>query len=259
MTVDLVELAGLDETTRAHLLDALSGLPATEGPSAGLTAALRVARDALRERHPIRGDQILVDVLCRLDPRHWAVEGWSAQPDPELFALTPEGETVRLGAVVDRDGRFAAVASTRSPSTTEGWVVLGCSDNGVVETPELGATTREQVLAGTRTVRFGPAPMKPQTTVVVLLDPDGELLEHHLVWFETDTAGRNADLVCVLDGPQELQRSESFARQLHDLYARPMTLVVLPVHAGRRMMCEAGAAHAVDGEIRWSDWPGRFA
>lgn len=258
MTVDLMELAGLDAPMRAHLLDTLSRLPAREEPRPGLTTALRVVRDALRERYPIRADRVLVDVLCRLDPHHWSVEGWSAQQDAELFALTPEGEAVELEAVIDAAGRFEAVASTRSPSTTEGWVVMSSAGGGFVETPELSAMTSEQVLADVRVLRFGPALPEPQGAIVVSLDSQAELLEHHLVWLETEK-WRDVELVCVLDGPADLARARCLVEQLHDLYGRPLTLVVLPVLAGRLMMRAAGAAQAIAADIAWSDWPGRFA
>lgn len=237
----------------------MCALSAREGPSPALAAARRVVRDVLRERYPIRADQILVDVLCRLDRHRWAVEGWTAEPDAQLFALAPEGETVKLGAVADSDGRFETVVSTRGPSTTEGWVVIGSSPDGFVETPELRATTREEVLAGADVVRFGPALVRPETAFVVLVDAARELLEHHLSWLESDSQWRDVELVCVLDWVADLEQARWLVGQLHELYGRPMTLVALPVHAGRRMMREAGAAHAEAREIRWSDWPGRFA
>ena len=86
-----------------------------------------------------------------------------------------------------------------------------------------------------------------------------ELLEHHLSWLEGDGQWRQAELICVFDGAVDVEQARWLVRELHELYGRTMTLVVLPVRAGRRMMREAGAAHAEAREIRWSDWPGRFA
>jgi hypothetical protein len=260
MSVDLFELAGLDAPTRAYLLDAVSALPASREPSAALSAALAVVRDALRERHPIRRDQLVVEVLCRLDTHRWAVEGWTAQPDAELTALTPEGETVRvLATAVGEAGRFEAITTPRSPSSLNGWVLISSSAAGIVETAELRATTCEQVQDGTQVIRIGPRLPSPPRTIVALLDRDGELLEHHLVWLETAPGWRDAELVCVLDGPADVERARWRAGQLHELYARPMTLVVLPMRAGRWMMRTAGTAHATAHEVRCSQWPGRLA
>jgi hypothetical protein len=138
-------------------------------------------------------------------------------------------------------------------------VVISSSPDGFVETPELRAITREEVLAGVDIVTFGLAPAEPETAVVVLVDAALELLEHHLSWLESDGQWREAELICVFDGVVDVEQARWLVGELHELYGRPMTLVVLPVHAGRRMMREAGAARAEAREIRWSDWPGRFA
>jgi GT2 family glycosyltransferase len=142
-------LAGLKVGSRESVLAFLSALPLSFGDTPALTASLRVARDSLRERHPLSVDEhhadlaVGIDAVCRIDRRRFYVEGWvvdSSVPMLRLTALSPEGEVIDLSEAIVRYPRpdvaprsansavdparagFACMFQTRAPSGSEGWV-----------------------------------------------------------------------------------------------------------------------------------------
>jgi hypothetical protein len=157
------QFAGMDAGSRASLTAFLSALPLSFGETAELTASLRAAREALRERQPLsvhdRADLAVgVDAICRIDRQRFYVHGWVVDrsvPMLRLTALSPEGERVDLSESAVRYPRpdvarmspnsavdparagFACTFETRAPSSAAGWVFTLCdARERCVETPE---------------------------------------------------------------------------------------------------------------------------
>ena len=65
--------------------------------------------------------------------------------------------------------------------------------------------------------QHGTPPADPEVTIVVPLYRRTEFLEHQLAQFVHDPEIHRADLVYVLDSPEEAPRLRRFARHLHEL------------------------------------------
>jgi GT2 family glycosyltransferase len=92
--------------------------------------------------------------------------------------------------------------------------------------------------------QHGTPPEDPEVTIVVPLYRRTDYLEHQLAQFVHDPEIRRADLIYVLDSPEEATRLRRFAAHLHDLYGVPFRLAVLSTNAGYSTANNLGASLA---------------
>jgi hypothetical protein len=102
---------------------------------------------------------------------------------------------------------------------------------------------------GVTTFSFGSSEQAPPTALVLALDRDMELLEHHLA---CDPGRPREELIAVLDGFPDVEYACWRAAQLFELYGRAMTLVVLRERGGPALMRAAGAAAASAPDVRFA-------
>lgn len=92
--------------------------------------------------------------------------------------------------------------------------------------------------------QHGVPPVDPEVTIVIPLYRRTEFLEHQLAQFVHDPEMHGADLVYVLDSPEEAPRLRRFARHLHELYGVPFRLAVLSENGGYSTANNLGASLA---------------
>lgn len=97
--------------------------------------------------------------------------------------------------------------------------------------------------------QHGAPPADPEVTIVVPLYRRTEFLEHQLAQFVHDPEIHRADLVYVLDSPEEAPRLRRFARHLHELYGVPFRLAVLSENGGYSAANNLGASLARGGKL----------
>jgi O-antigen biosynthesis protein len=93
-------------------------------------------------------------------------------------------------------------------------------------------------------VRIGTPPEKPAVSVVVPLYRNLRFIRFQLSHFARDPAMRGAELIYVLDSPEQRADLENLFRALHAVYQLPVTLVVQAGNYGFASACNAGAAIA---------------
>jgi GT2 family glycosyltransferase len=92
-------------------------------------------------------------------------------------------------------------------------------------------------------IRFGAAPRRPRIALVVPLYRNLRFLRFQLAAFARDAALRQAEIVFVLDSPEQRGEVEHLLRGMAALLAPVApTLVVMPVNRGYASACNAGAA-----------------
>ncbi len=92
--------------------------------------------------------------------------------------------------------------------------------------------------------QHGEPPADPEVTIVVPLFRRIEFLEHQLAQFVHDPEIHRADLVYVLDSPEDGARLRRVAGQLHDLYGLPFRVAVLSANGGFSAVNNLGASIA---------------
>jgi GT2 family glycosyltransferase len=92
--------------------------------------------------------------------------------------------------------------------------------------------------------QHGTPPADPEVSLVVPLYRRTEFLEHQLAQFVHDPEIHGADLIYVLDSPEEAARLRRYARHLHDLYGVPFRLAVLSENGGYSAANNLGASLA---------------
>lgn len=93
-------------------------------------------------------------------------------------------------------------------------------------------------------VRYGQAPAGPAVSVLIPLYRNLEFLRFQMAAFATDPAMEAAELVFVLDSPEQREEVEHALHGFFGLYRRPMTLVVQSGNFGYSAANNAGAAVA---------------
>lgn len=93
-------------------------------------------------------------------------------------------------------------------------------------------------------VRIGEKVAEPDVSIVVPLYRNLRFLRHQLGAFARDRALRDAELIYVLDSPEQREEVEHLLRGLHGIYRVPLTLVVQAANYGYASACNAGAAEA---------------
>jgi GT2 family glycosyltransferase len=92
--------------------------------------------------------------------------------------------------------------------------------------------------------QHGTPPISPTVSIVIPLYRRTELLEQQLSQFVLDPELGEADLIYVLDSPEDTTRLRPFAVQLFDLYKVPFRLVTLTGNGGYSVVNNLGAALA---------------
>ncbi|GGC60120.1 hypothetical protein GCM10011504_42920 [Siccirubricoccus deserti] len=104
-----------------------------------------------------------------------------------------------------------------------------------------------QVMASRGTpdvLHIGTPPAQPFASIVVPLYRNLRFLRHQLGAFARDPALRGAELIYVLDSPEQRDEVEHLLRGMQGLYRLPLTLVVQPTNYGYGAACNAGAEQA---------------
>lgn len=93
-------------------------------------------------------------------------------------------------------------------------------------------------------IEFGTQVARPAVSVVIPLYKVLDFLRFQLGAFAVDPAMAEAELIFVLDSPEQRGQVEHLLRGLHALYAMPMRLVVMSANFGFAAASNAGAALA---------------
>ncbi|HYZ31588.1 MAG TPA: glycosyltransferase [Crenalkalicoccus sp.] len=94
------------------------------------------------------------------------------------------------------------------------------------------------------TTRIGPAIAEPALSIVVPVYRNLRFLKHQYAAFARDRALREAELIYVLDSPEQRAELDHLLRGLYGLYHLPVTLVVQAANYGYASASNAGAAEA---------------
>ena len=92
--------------------------------------------------------------------------------------------------------------------------------------------------------QHGDPPVEPAVSIVVPLYVRTDFLEHQLAQFAHDPELNEADLVYVLDSPEDAKRLRVFASHLFQLYRVPFRLACLTANGGFSAVNNLGAAMA---------------
>lgn len=93
-------------------------------------------------------------------------------------------------------------------------------------------------------IAFGTALRRPTATLVIPLYRNLRFLRFQLAAFARDPELRRADLVYVLDSPEQRHEVEHLLRGMAAMLGLPLRLAVMPRNAGYAPACNAGAAVA---------------
>ena len=93
-------------------------------------------------------------------------------------------------------------------------------------------------------VTFGETPAKPRVSIVIPLYRNLDYLRFQLAAFAVDPEIRAAEMILVLDSPEQRADLEHLLVGLHALYALPLKLVVMPMNLGYAAANNAGAQFA---------------
>lgn len=93
-------------------------------------------------------------------------------------------------------------------------------------------------------VEFGAQSLRPTVSVVVPLYKVLDFLRFQIAAFAVDPAMAEAELIYVLDSPEQRGEVEHLLRGLHALYGLPLRLVVMSANYGFAAASNAGAAEA---------------
>jgi hypothetical protein len=220
-----------------------------------------------------------VDHLRLVSPEGWPIDlavGVFRHPRPdvsEFFGCSPR----------ERLGFIAYVEAPESSVLPSGWLLeVGSSDGSriqvevpeVVDDPESVRTMilrdlelerlPEEVLrtqhirpalaqleeARAETIevdsvdQFGEVPAQPEVSLVIPLYREIEFVEYQMAQFVHDPEMREADLLYVLDSPEDADRLRLLAEHLFPLYRVPFRVATLSANGGFAVVNNLGAALA---------------
>ena len=93
-------------------------------------------------------------------------------------------------------------------------------------------------------IRIGTPVVAPVISLVVPIYRNVHYLRHQLAALARDPGLRAAELIYVLDSPEQREELEHMLRGCHGISRMPITLVVQPANYGYGSACNAGAAEA---------------
>jgi GT2 family glycosyltransferase len=108
----------------------------------------------------------------------------------------------------------------------------------------LHAAALAAAAGATEVLGFGPAPHRPAASLVIPLYRNLRFLRFQLAALARDPGLRRAELIYVLDSPEQRAEVEHLLRGMSDLLGQPVRLVVMPRNGGYAAACNAGAAAA---------------
>lgn len=225
----------------------------------GLVAALRVVS-------PLGGERIL-EIPTHRFPRPDVEAQYRDSPhrvaDPRLgFVAFSPGELDRLpahhhrvelrlhaGAQIDlvpppapltpAAARDAVLGAVPPPAVTRA-LLAACLAPPLARLHAAHLATRQ----APEVIRFGAAPTAPEVSVLVPLYRNLEFLRFQMAAFAVDPALRQAELILVLDSPEQRDELEHLLAGLHALYDLPVSLAVMSGNYGYAAANNAGAALA---------------
>lgn len=138
------------------------------------------------------------------------------------------------------DARAKALSAV-SPRHATDEVVESCLSRPLAE---LQASFRAAI--GTPSeIRFGAAGREPEVSIVIPLYKVFEFIKAQLAAFAADRwLSRNAEVIYVLDSPEQAAHVEDLLAGFHLLYGLPVRLLVMARNGGYAPACNAGAAVA---------------
>jgi GT2 family glycosyltransferase len=95
-----------------------------------------------------------------------------------------------------------------------------------------------------RETQYGDPPDDPDVSIVVPLYERVDLIEHQVAAFWTDPDLHAAELIYVLDSPEQRQLLARLAGSLHELYGLSFKILELSRNSGYSTANNIGAAHA---------------
>lgn len=98
-------------------------------------------------------------------------------------------------------------------------------------------------------VDFGRQPENPSVSIIIPLYKALEFLRFQLSSFATDPGMADAELIFVLDSPEQRDELVHLLQGFHGLYGLPMTLLVQPANYGYSAANNAGAAVATAARL----------
>jgi len=188
------------------------------------------------------------------DRRHSARPGFVAYLELPAASHLDEGWVVEMRNAAGTAVETVAPAVTRDPSVVRSAVLADLAH----EIPGNDALVRHHTypaLAGLRdaggwagaidtVTQHGTPPADPAVTVIVPLYRRLDFVEHQLAHFVDDPDLAGADLIYVLDSPEDAAALADLARPLHRLYGLPFRTVVLRRNLGFADANNAGASLA---------------
>ena len=104
---------------------------------------------------------------------------------------------------------------------------------------------RQRTEAGIASIeQFGEAPACPAASILIILESNGELVEHQLAQFANDPASRSADILFVLCNPAAAGSLAASMSRFHRCYAIPFRLAVPTAPLTKSHAQNIAAAHA---------------
>ncbi|QFT30548.1 N-glycosyltransferase [Labrenzia sp. THAF82] len=135
----------------------------------------------------------------------------------------------------------AKALSVATPRHVSDEVLSGCLSHILSEIQE---RFRHSVGAP-KEITFGTVLTNPTVSIVIPLYKVFEFIKAQLAAFSTDSwLAENAEIVFVLDSPQQVTHVEDLLAGFHLLYGLPLRLVVMERNGGYALACNAGAEAA---------------
>jgi len=166
-----------------------------------------------------------------------------ADPQPRLVLRLRSGAVIELvpptRALPAAAARDAVLSSVHSADVTPG-MMRSCLGPAV-------AALHQAAMDGSRTAevrRIGTPVRAPAVSVIIPLYRNLGFLRFQMQAFAADPELRAADLVYVLDSPEQHAEAEHLLRGLHMLHGVPLTLVVTDRNLGFAGATNAGAGYA---------------
>lgn len=108
----------------------------------------------------------------------------------------------------------------------------------------LHRAARHQASGAPEVIACGTAPMRPRASLIVPLYRNLRFLRFQLAAFARDAECRGAELIYVLDSPEQRQEVEHLLRGMASMLGIGLRLLVMPRNGGYASACNAGAAVA---------------
>ena len=150
--------------------------------------------------------------------------------------VTLVGPPAIVSPLLARDRILGAIA----PSHVTPEILSGC----INPADRAAAPADHGGTRGAEVIRIGTPVAAPVISLVVPIYRNVHYLRHQLAALARDPGLRAAELIYVLDSPEQREELEHMLRGCHGISRMPITLVVQPANYGYGSACNAGAAEA---------------